>query len=706
MMPRLSRKRLCIENPPMPIKKNKIDYGYLKNYDKVKKITLQTIKNIPLYRKLEQAPKFKETKKAISYMKNSNAITYNFVKYADTVKGLNCLVLNRLLKYSTTVLNKQDNKDLYTKLSKTLNVLLDVNDEDIKTLDVKQKYTSKKLASDVYDNIKDLEPALQDDILNSFNMYLIDDGTGKSCIGNKINKSHLTIFGYPKNYSSTVISINSPLINRIIAIEQCNQRFNNVDNLEIYTENKKLKQCVKNIFKVYPELITMFDTSLKKQNGINTLKNSLLKIKALYNDDLFKNLDDKNKNILLTSVLLNNISQSNEEDEHDRIIQNASDTYVITNKYCSLEDRKLTANLILINESEDMINYACGLDHSFDDGVYNDKLKQNKIDDSIATIFKGEKIDLYYLFQKYEKNNEISLQKFNKLRNYAAIVNNIDLIIRESLDITTLPNDPNLLYINCQRNNASCIKDKILFKDKNNFIIIDIAKMQDENTPQAKQEEYFKEMGINCKTVEDFKLLIHANSDLNLPSEIFEFNDETINCDPQRAIINMISMEINQIGYQRLCTSFISNLHNYIFSQTKIGFIINPDKTIFLDAANEDIAIASKDAYTVHCFNNEFGNAIKSEYISDKIEIRSMNMEEVKQNYSEEISKTKELMSQQKPNDYNEISIANVNVAGIVIGANISDQDVNPYDILKEPSVANYIRSKNIPIIRINLNNK
>ena len=37
MMPRLSRKRLCIENPPMPIKKNKIDYGYLKNYDKKSK---------------------------------------------------------------------------------------------------------------------------------------------------------------------------------------------------------------------------------------------------------------------------------------------------------------------------------------------------------------------------------------------------------------------------------------------------------------------------------------------------------------------------------------------------------------------------------------------------------------------------------------------------------------------------------------------
>ncbi|UKI40249.1 MAG: hypothetical protein L6V95_08475 [Candidatus Melainabacteria bacterium] len=96
-------------------------------------------------------------------------------------------------------------------------------------------------------------------------MYLIDDGTGKGCSDDKINKSHLTIFGYPQNYSSLAMSINSPLIDNIIAIEQCNIRFNDVDNLEISTQNKKLKQFIKNIFEVYPELMTMFDTSLKRK---------------------------------------------------------------------------------------------------------------------------------------------------------------------------------------------------------------------------------------------------------------------------------------------------------------------------------------------------------------------------------------------------------------------------------------------------------
>lgn len=705
MMPRLAYKRTGLEYS-MPAKKIKkeCDYGYLKNYQKVKELTLKKIRDIPLYRKLEQAPKFEETKNAISYMRNLNAITTsNFDKYEDTVKGLNCLVLNRLLKHSTTNLCKQDDKKAYNQLSQTLNILLEVDDRDIKTLNVKQKYSSKNLAADVYDNIKDFEPSLQDNILNSFNMYLIDDGTGKGCSDDKINKSHLTIFGYPQNYSSLAMSINSPLIDNIIAIEQCNIRFNDVDNLEISTQNKKLKQFIKNIFEVYPELMTMFDTSLKKKNGLKTLKNTLLSLKALHNDNLFKKLEVSQKNILISAIILNNISQSNEKDPHDRIVQNANDAFLITNKYCNLEDKKLISNLILIDDNEDMINYACGLDHSFGDGEYDDKQKQNKIDDSIATIFKGKQIVLYYLFQKYGKNNVISPQKFNKLKNYAAIANNIDLIIREALDITKLPNNPELLYFNCINNNASCIKDGILTKDKNGFIIIDISKMQHENIPQTKQEQYFKEMGINCKTVEDFRLLIHGNNDLDLPSEVFDFNEETINCDPQRAITNMISMESNPMGYQRLCTTFISNTNNHIFAQTKIGFIINPDKTIFLHAANGDIGIASKDAYTVHCFSNEFGETIQSQDI-DKIKIQSMNMEEVKQNYPKEISQIKEAMLQQDPDDYNEISIANINVAGIVIGANIADDEVNPYNILKESAVADYVKSKNIPIIKIDLN--
>ncbi|UKI40248.1 MAG: hypothetical protein L6V95_08470 [Candidatus Melainabacteria bacterium] len=130
---------------------------------------MQRLEKIPLYRKLEQAPKFEETKNAISYMKNLNAITTsNFDKYEDTVKGLNCLVLNRLLQHSTTNLCKQDDKKAYNQLSQTLNILLEVDDRDIKTLNVKQKYSSKNLAADVYDNIKDFEPSLQDNILNSF----------------------------------------------------------------------------------------------------------------------------------------------------------------------------------------------------------------------------------------------------------------------------------------------------------------------------------------------------------------------------------------------------------------------------------------------------------------------------------------------------------------------------------------------------------
>ncbi|UKI40252.1 MAG: hypothetical protein L6V95_08490 [Candidatus Melainabacteria bacterium] len=81
-----------------------------------------------------------------------------------------------------------------------------------------------------------------------------------------------------------------------------------------------------------------------------------------------------------------------------------------------------------------------------------------------------------------------------------------------------------------------------------------------------------------------------------------------------------------------------------------------------------------------------------------------MNMEEVKQNYPKEISQIKEGMLQQDPDDYNEISIANINVAGIVIGANIADDEVDPYNILKESAVADYVKSKNIPIIKIDLN--
>lgn len=698
MLQRLSGKRTGFEQQTMPLKKIKIDYGYLKDYNKVKNLSLQRLEKIPLYRKLEQAPKFEETNKAITFMRNDNAYTEEFNKFEDTYKGLNSLVLDRLLKNSALNIGKQNNTEQINKLSETLNVLSKISYIDILNLKVKQNYTSKDLACNVYSIIKDDSFALQDEILNSFNMYLIDDLTGNSCP----KGSHLTIFGYPKDYSSMAVSVDSPILNQLIEIEKYNKIYNNIDNFEIDTKNENLKNCVQDIIKTYPELITMFDTSLKKKNGLKTLKNTLLSLKALHNDDLFKKLEISQKNILISAILLNNISQSSEADENDRIVQNANDAFSITNKYFNLEDRKLIANLILVNPKMNMLNYACGLDHSFNEGEYNDKLKQNKIDDSIATIFKGNQIVLYYLFQKYGKNNVISSQKFDKLKNYAAIANNIDLIIRETLDVTILPNNANLLYLNCKLNNASCIKDGILTKDKNGFVIIDISKIQNGNISQTKQEQYFKEMGINCKSVEDFKLLIHCNRDLNPSDQIFRFNNEYLPCDAQRAIINMVSMENHQLGYQRLCTTFISNDNNNIFSESKIGFIIDPQKTVFLDTYNYDMAISSKDAYSMHIDNAIYGDCLLSKDL-DKLNIKPMNSNEIKQNFAQQISYLRKEMFEPS-SDYTEVSIANVNIAGFVIGGNINEEEIDPYEILTLDSVANYIKSKNIPIIKINLN--
>ena len=40
MMPRISCKRFSSGTSPIPAKRNKIDYGYLKDFDKLKKLTL------------------------------------------------------------------------------------------------------------------------------------------------------------------------------------------------------------------------------------------------------------------------------------------------------------------------------------------------------------------------------------------------------------------------------------------------------------------------------------------------------------------------------------------------------------------------------------------------------------------------------------------------------------------------------------------
>lgn len=700
MLPRLSYKRTGIETL-IPIKKTKISYDYLKNYDYVKTNPWK-LNSIPVYRKLEQAPKFAQTKQAISYMGNSNAYTNDDNTNKDYNQGINYLVLDRLLKASNLNIGKQKNIHNFNRLSESLRSLSEVDENDIRNLTIRQHYTSKNLASEVYNTIKYLSDAEQDEILNSFNMYLIDDGTGQGCVDDKINESHLTIFGYPKNHSSMALSINSPLINDIIPIEHFNQRFNSIDNLEIVTGNERLKGCIRSIIETYPELITMFDTSLKQQNGLKTLKNILLSIKDLYRDSLFANLDIDKKNVLISAIILNNISQSNEEDEHDRIIHNAHDAFSITNKYCDLENRKLVANLILVNDEKDMIDYACGLEHSFDECNKNVDLIEDKIDDSIATIFKGEQIILYYLFQKYGRKNEISPEKFHKLKNYAAIANNIDLIIRAALDITILPNNADILYFNCKNKNASCIRDEILTKDKNGFIIIDIAKMQNEKIPEEKQEKYFKEMGINCKTFEDFKLLVHSCGDLESPLSKVRHNLEYLNCDPNRAITDMMSMESNQIGYQRLCTSFISNNNNNLFCFARIAFILNPDNTIFLDAYNDDLGMASKDAYSAHQYNEIFGDDLVSQE-QDKIEIKSMNMEEIKQKYNKDIETLRNNMLETS-SCYTEVSIANIDVAGIIVDGKQETNYADIYDILKEPPIEKYIKIKNIPIIRINLN--
>ncbi|OLA94718.1 MAG: hypothetical protein BHW64_02490 [Candidatus Melainabacteria bacterium LEY3_CP_29_8] len=700
MIPKLSYRRTGMETL-RPAKKTKINYECLKDYNFVKRNSWR-LDFIPAYKKLEQAPKFKETKNAIFYMANSNAYTNDDNPNKDYNNGINYLVLDRLLKASNLNIGKQKNIQNFNRLSESLRNLSEVDENDIRNLTVKQHYTSKNLASDVYNTIKYLSDAEQDEMLNSFNMYLIDDGTGQGCVDDKINESHLSIFGYPKNHSSIDIPISSPLINNIFAIEQFNQRFNSINNLEIGTENENLNGCIRIIIETYPELITMFDTSLKKQNGLITLKNILVSIKDLYSDNLFANLDIDKKNVLISAIILNNISQINEEDEHDRIIQNAHDAFSITNKYCNLENRKLVANLILVNDEKDMIDYACGLEHSFDECNKNVDLMEDKIDDSIAAIFKGEQIILYYLFQKYGRNNEISPEKFHKLKNFAAIANNIDLIIRAALDITILPNNADLLYFNCKNKNASCIRDEILTKDKNGFIIIDIAKMQNKKIPEEKQEKYFKEMGINCKTVEDFKLLIHSCGDLESHLSAVRYKLEYLKCDPNRAITDMMSMESNQIGYQRLCTSFISNNNNNLFCSARIAFIVNPDNTIFLDAYNDDLGIASKDAYSVHQFNEIFGDDLVSEE-QDKIEIKLMNMEEIKQKYNKDIETLRNNMLITS-SYYTEVSISNIDVAGIVVDGKQETNYADIYDILKEPPIENYIKMKNIPIIRINLN--
>ncbi|UKI40250.1 MAG: hypothetical protein L6V95_08480 [Candidatus Melainabacteria bacterium] len=52
-----------------------------------------------------------------------------------------------------------------------------------------------------------------------------------------------------------------------------------------------------------------------------------MSLKALHNDNLFKNLEVSQKNILISAIILNNISQSNEKDPRDRIVQNANDAF-------------------------------------------------------------------------------------------------------------------------------------------------------------------------------------------------------------------------------------------------------------------------------------------------------------------------------------------------------------------------------------------
>jgi len=109
----------------------------------------------------------------------------------------------------------------------------------------------------------------------------------------------------------------------------------------------------------------------------------------------------------------------------------------------------------------------------------------------------------------------------------------------------------------------------------------------------------------------------------------------------------------------------------------------------------------------MHCYNETFGKTVKDLDlpVDDDPKIKSMNIEEIREHYSADIKEIQKRMQQQQPSfEHSEISIANVNVAGIVIAANISEHEVDPHDILKEPSVADYIKSKNIPIIRINLN--
>ena len=115
-----------------------------------------------------------------------------------------------------------------------------------------------------------------------------------------------------------------------------------------------------------------------------------------------------------------------------------------------------------------------------------------------------------------------------------------------------------------------------------------------------------------------------------------------------------------------------------------------------------DNLIASKDSYSVHIANTIYNECLQSKDL-DKLNIRPMNSNEIKQNFAQQISDMRKEMF--KPSAYyTEVSVANVNVSGFVIGGNINEEEIAPYEILKLDSVADYIKSKNIPIIKINLN--
>lgn len=410
-----------------------------------------------------------------SLFRNSNNLREMF-PLLPTNKTEYCELLPAIVNaigIETATLNKEKINDFSTSLTNLSTTLSELSDEEFNNLSFEQEYTKQEFFDDVYKLIKNLDKNKQQKIYDYFGFEFHHNKTG-SIISE--NGTRYSITGYPANLHNgkKLAQIKNEKVKEIIEeIRPLVIKF--TENNKIHSNNKEIENAINETATIFPEIRTLIGKVQHSTHDFDIMKHSLKVMQKIAQNPNFKDLSDSDKNVLLISSLLHDITKKEGTTDSTHALQSSFDGFYITQKLKLSNDEKIKI-------------YSLIKHHEWLADINKSNKDDRKIKSIAYDLHYGNLFNLAKIFTEADlkavKRNDLFFENYKS--DYINISNKIEELITELkksqplLPITKFPTASRIKQEITTVNEDFSTNLKGIYQDKNGMVIIKFNEVENE----------------------------------------------------------------------------------------------------------------------------------------------------------------------------------------------------------------------------------